>query len=87
MVFEYDTNKSLSNKLKHGIDFEEAKKLWQDENLLAIPLEFADECRHAYIGAIQDKMWTAITTHRNSVIRIISVRRSRTNEVFEYEKY
>ena len=35
MNFEYDENKSKSNKLKHGIDFEEAQKLWDDHMLLS----------------------------------------------------
>ena len=30
MQFEYDKNKSISNKSKHGINFEEAKSLWND---------------------------------------------------------
>jgi len=30
--FEYDINKSNINKKKHGISFEEAKKLWEDNN-------------------------------------------------------
>lgn len=30
MTFEYDENKSKSNKLKYGVDFEEAKELWDD---------------------------------------------------------
>lgn len=34
MKFEYDSNKSDVNDEKHGINFEEAKTLWQDENLL-----------------------------------------------------
>jgi hypothetical protein len=28
MEFEFDSRKSHRNKLKHGIDFEEARKLW-----------------------------------------------------------
>jgi len=28
MIFEYDENKSSTNKLKHNIDFQEAQKLW-----------------------------------------------------------
>lgn len=31
MDFEYDPEKSLQNKQKHGIDFEEAQMLWLDE--------------------------------------------------------
>jgi uncharacterized protein len=30
MVFEYDPNKSAENKRKHGIDFEDAQRLWAD---------------------------------------------------------
>ncbi len=30
--FEYDKNKSLSNLDKHGIDFEEAQKIWENPN-------------------------------------------------------
>ena len=37
MKFEYDEKKSLINKQKHGIDFVEAQKLWQDEDALVIP--------------------------------------------------
>ena len=32
MKFEYDTKKSLSNKQKYGIDFEESKLLWSYDN-------------------------------------------------------
>ena len=30
MEFEFDPEKSLANKLKHGIDFDEAQELWRD---------------------------------------------------------
>lgn len=35
-MFEFDPKKSASNKIKHGIDFEQAKKLWEDPNRLII---------------------------------------------------
>lgn len=31
MEFEYDPAKSTTNLLKHGIDFEEAQSLWEDQ--------------------------------------------------------
>ena len=34
--FEFDSSKSDSNRLKHGIDFEEAQALWNDPMLLEI---------------------------------------------------
>jgi hypothetical protein len=41
--FEFDPQKSQSNKLKHGIDFEEAKALWNDPNAIEIELQYPDE--------------------------------------------
>lgn len=85
MLFEYDPAKSSANKLKHGIDFEEAKALWDDDLLLVAPTRFVSEKRHLAIGRIGDKMWTAVFTCRSGIVRIISVRRSRKEEVEHYE--
>jgi len=89
MLFEYDENKSKTNKIKHGIDFEEAKILWKDPNLLELPSkqEFEDEKRYLILGKINDKNYTAIITYRGVKIRIISVRRSRKKEAEFYESY
>ncbi|AKE62804.1 MAG: BrnT family toxin [Microcystis wesenbergii TW10] len=83
--FEYDENKSKTNQQKHGIDFIEAQKLWEDDNLLEITGKSETEPRYLIIGQVQDKHWTAVITYRSEMIRIISVRRSRTNEVTWYE--
>ncbi|SDL57110.1 hypothetical protein SAMN05660337_3280 [Maridesulfovibrio ferrireducens] len=85
MQFEYDNNKSVSNLEKHGIDFKQAQALWNDPNLLAIPARTQDEPRIFFIGIINGKHWSAVTTPRNGVTRIISVRRSRKKEVELYE--
>ena len=45
MNFGYDINKSITNKTKHGVDFEEAKALFKDENLLVLPLKIAQDVR------------------------------------------
>jgi hypothetical protein len=37
MEFEFDANKSATNKTKHGIDFIEAQKLWINVNFIEIP--------------------------------------------------
>ena len=86
MEFEYDPDKSASNKLKHGIDFEEAKEIWLDYDLAEIDFDSSAECRFAVIGLVDEKYWTAICTIRNERIRIISVRRSREKEIAIYDK-
>ena len=84
-LFEFDAAKSLSNRSKHGIDFVEAQKLWSDTMLLEIPAKTEDEPRHLVIGLINGKHWSAVITYRGLNIRLISVRRSRTEEVALYE--
>lgn len=83
--FEFDERKSRSNKDKHGIDFIEAQSLWDDPELLEVPLESEDEPRVVLIGRIGEKHWSAIVTYRQGRIRIISVRRSRNKEKEIYE--
>ena len=85
MKFEYDENKSRSNKIKHGIDFIEAQELWQDNKMVEILTPFEDEKRYINIGKIKNKFYSVITTIREDKIRIISVRRSRKKEIEIYE--
>jgi len=84
-LFEYDLDKSNSNKLKHGIDFEDAQILWKDKNLIEIPARTVDEPRYLIVGKIKNKFYSAVITYRNVFIRIISVRRSRKEEIELYE--
>ncbi len=83
--FEFDVAKSESNRIKHGIDFAEAQRLWNDPMLLEIPAKTEDEPRFLVIGLIDGKHWSAVMTYRGANIRLISVRRARTEEVALYE--
>jgi len=85
MKFEFDPKKNEINKNKHGIDFHTAQELWTDSDLIEIPLLTDDEPRFLIIGMIAGKHWSGIITYRGEVIRIISVRRSRKEEVHIYE--
>lgn len=84
-AFEFDEPKSISNRRKHGIDFVEAQALWNDPYLIEIPAFTSDEERFLVIGKIEGKHWSAVVTPRDGNIRIISVRRSRVEEVAIYE--
>lgn len=84
-AFEFDERKSLANLEKHGIDFIEAQELWSDPYFIEIPAKTSDEPRFLVIGRIKGKHWSAVITPRSSKIRIISVRRSRKEEVAIYE--
>ena len=85
MEFEFDPQKSKRNLAKHGIDFTEAQQLWDDPLLLEISARTEDEPRSIVIGVIDSKHWSAVVTYRTDSVRIISVRRSRLEEVALYE--
>ena len=57
--YEFDTSKSESNRLKHGIDFVDAQALWDDPMLLEIPAKTDDEPRYLLRNTIQvlDSEW------------------------------
>lgn len=86
MTFEYDPNKSAANEDKHGIDFEEAQQLWDDEWRLATAVEHRGERRELLIAHYAGGYWTAIYTMRGESIRIISVRRATQKEVSYYDR-
>ncbi len=83
--FEFDERKSATNLAKHGIDFIDAQLLWLDPDMLEIAARTDDEPRFLVVGRINTKHWSAVITYRESRIRIISVRRSRNEEVSLYE--
>ena len=85
MEFEFDSKKSDSNKQKHGLDFYEARALWDDPDIIEIPVQTIDEPRYLVIGKIEGKHWSGVITYRGDKVRIISVRRSRKEEVEIYE--
>jgi len=85
MEFEFDPEKSDANLEKHGIDFVQAQAMWGDADYIEIPLKTADEARFMVIGMIGVKVWSGIITYRGNSIRIISVRRSRKEEIAIYE--
>jgi len=85
MDFEFDPNKNAINQVKHGIDFVEAQKLWEDRDRLLVPATTQNEARFMLIGKMGRKHWSVIFTYRGEAIRIISVRRAREEEVNAYE--
>lgn len=87
MEFEFDPRKSQSNREKHGIDFVAAQAIWEDPALLEIPARTLDEPRWLVIGRIGRKHWSAVITLRGQAIRLISVRRSRHEEIQLYEQF
>lgn len=85
MEFEFDPDKSALNRVKHGIDFEQAQSLWDDARLLIAEARTSDESRFMTVGMLGHRYWSAIFTVRSRRIRLISVRRARDEEIDRYE--
>ena len=85
MEFTFDPQKSDANARKHGIDFVDAQLLWLDDMLIEVPARTADEPRWLVVGRIAGKHWSAVVTYRDEHVRLISVRRSRPEEIRLYE--
>lgn len=85
MQFEFDSQKSRSNKTKHGIDFVEAQALWKSKIVLLSAKDVLEK-RYIVIGTIGSEHWSAIITYRGATIRIISVRKSTFLEIETHEK-
>jgi uncharacterized DUF497 family protein len=86
MEFEYDPAKSAANKDKHGIDFVEARALWRDRRAIRAPARTGSESRFLVVGKIGERHWVAVCTYRSENVRIISVRRARSEEIRRYER-
>ena len=84
--FEWDPQKNRTNRLKHKIDFESAKSLWEDPDRIEILAPYPLENRCILIGRIGKELWSAVYTLRGEVVRIISVRRSKKQEMKLYEQ-
>ena len=85
MEFDFDPAKSASNLEKHGIDFNAVQAIRQDVMRVEIPARTTDEPRWLVVGQIDGKHWSVVVTYREQRVRIISARRSRTEEVALYE--
>jgi len=82
--FEFDSEKSAANTTKHGIGFVQAQALWDDPNRVEVPARTVGEPRWLVVGRIGELYWSAVVTYRDERVRMISVRRSRPEEVSLY---
>jgi len=85
LTFEWDENKNNLNKQKHKISFENAVKVFLDKKRIDCPDEEHSlfEERRYTIGMV-DSVLFVVYTERNENTRLISARKSTTEETNEY---
>jgi uncharacterized DUF497 family protein len=86
MLFEWSEQKRLENLRKHGIDFLDAKEIWQGE-VLEVPSEQQEhgEQRHIAYGVLEGRIIAVVFTWRGDSRRLISARRARRHERQDYQ--
>jgi uncharacterized DUF497 family protein len=82
--FEWDDAKEEANIAKHDIDFDTALDLFDGRPVFETPSSYPDEERWQRTGIVDERFMTVIWTRRDDAIRIISARRTRTNEKRDY---
>jgi hypothetical protein len=92
LKFEWDPVKASSNIKKHGISFDEAKTVFDDDfgRLIPDPDHSQDEERFILLGMSYTlKILTVVHCYKDEdgVIRIISARASTTNEEQQYKEF
>lgn len=85
MRFDWDPAKSASNEAKHGLSLAAARTLWEGP-VITLPSKNPGETRHLAIGLIEGRHWTVVYALRADRLRLISARRSRTDEKALFQK-
>ena len=84
-LIEWDENKNHLNKIKHGVDFNQAAKVFEDNfRLEEIDEKHSDEeTRYITIGRVNDILFV-VYTEREEFTRLISARRATKKERVKY---
>ena len=84
--FQWDDNKAASNYAKHGISFDNAKRVFNDLNGLEQidTREWYGEERFTIVGMVNERLLFVVYTMRGEAIRIISARGAEPIEERDY---
>jgi uncharacterized DUF497 family protein len=86
MDYEWDANKRIENIRKHGLDFEIARFVLADPNVVVYidnRKEYG-EIRYIAYGAVAEKVLCVCYTARGQAYRIISLRKTHEKERSKY---
>lgn len=87
IIFEWDEGKNRKNFEKHGIPFEMAEMVFQ-ENTVTFEDKRSDygERRHIALGRLKKRITVIVYTIRENRIRIISMRKANAREQKDYQQ-
>jgi len=80
MDFEWDETKRLRTLHERGLDFRDARRLFDGRPLYSYPSLRFGEDRVVSIGLLEHRLIAVVWTERDGARRIISMRRARDAE-------
>lgn len=83
-LFEWDEKKNKANEEKHGLTFEDATKVFDDPNRIQYIAGKGNERRFITVGKVIKFIVAVVYTVRSGMLRIISARQARKNEINDY---
>lgn len=87
MRYQWDRDKALINRSKHGIDFADAVSVFSDELAITIFDDHPVEERFITMGMdAMGRILVVVYTMRDDEIRLISARKATKNERRQYEE-
>lgn len=87
MAIEFDPEKDVLNRTKHGASLAFGQRLFDDPDVLILPTirEADGEDRYKAIGLVEGRLCSAVHIHRGDAVRFLSVRRSNASEQRAYD--
>jgi uncharacterized DUF497 family protein len=86
-MFEWDEAKRQATIKARGLDFTNARRIFDGRPVLTMASNTPHESRYSSVALLEDgKFYAVIWTWRNELRRIISFRRARTNEARAYRQ-
>ncbi len=89
MEFEWDRDKARANLLKHGVSFDEAKTVFDDQLYIDFydPDHSDEEERYILVGQSHQRRLLVVSyTERDDRMRLISARNATNRERSAYEE-
>ena len=91
MKFEWDSEKNRINIIKHGIDFETASRVFEDECRIEMydKAHSDHEDRYVTIGMVKEVVCVLVVVYveRDGAIRLITARKATDRERRSYYDY
>jgi uncharacterized DUF497 family protein len=88
ITIDFDPDKDIANQEKHRVSLAFGAKILADTDrvdILDVRFAYAEE-RYITYGMVAGRVWVCVFTQRESVYRIISVRKANNRETRRYHE-